>query len=158
MKAWPSRPGNRAAMGLLRDIRDAVLGRPEVILEVVLNEGMLIAAIRNIGSRPAHDITIECAPPLPGPPGMPPLSDRALFRDLAFLAPGGDIRTLLGYLPAWREAQAPMQVRVVIRYRNGRGHRYTTRLRHNFDALAGALAGPAIDRVIPPSPPSGDTL
>ena len=59
-----------------------------------------------------------------------------MFRDLGFLAPGGELRTFVEFAPAWFERQPPREVRVRIHYHNGAGRRYITRLRHQLDAFA----------------------
>ena len=65
---------------------------PLVIVDVLFEDGLLFLAVRNISSRPAYHVQARFRP---SPGGIRRASRLALFRRLAFLGPGREIRALL---------------------------------------------------------------
>jgi hypothetical protein len=76
-------------------------GRPEVIVDVVFEEGLLFLSVRNIGERPALNVRTTFNRKLVGLGGAKDVAALPLFRRIAYLAPGKEIRTLLDSAPSW---------------------------------------------------------
>jgi hypothetical protein len=76
-------------------------GRPEVIVDVVFEDGLLFLSVANVGDRPALDVETRFNRKLVGLGGTKDVAALPLFRRLPYLAPGKEIRTLLDAAPAW---------------------------------------------------------
>lgn len=68
---------------------------PHVILDVVFEDGLLFLSLRNIGARPAVQVSVRFDRPIVGLEGEREISALPLFTNLEFLAPGREIRTFL---------------------------------------------------------------
>jgi hypothetical protein len=91
--------------------RDAPAGAdPDVILDVLFEDGLFYLALRNIGTRPARDVTVGFDRPIFGLAGREEISALALFRRVPFLAPGREIRTLLDASAAYFARGAPERI------------------------------------------------
>jgi hypothetical protein len=76
-------------------------GRPEVIVDVVFDDGLFFLSVANIGDRPALDVQTTFNRKLVGLGGKRDVAALPLFRRIAYLAPGKEIRTLLDSAPSW---------------------------------------------------------
>jgi hypothetical protein len=76
-------------------------GRPDVIVDVVFDEGLLLLSVANVGDRPALDVKTTFNRKLVGLGGTKDVAALALFRNISYLAPGKEIRTLLDSAPSW---------------------------------------------------------
>ena len=113
------------------DVRGAER-RPEVLLDVVFDDGLLFLAVSNIGGAPALGVSFDFEPTLRGLGGTRDLSELALFRNLEFLAPGKEIRTLLDSSAAYFGRDEPTKVAVRGRYRDASGRSYETTIHHDL--------------------------
>jgi hypothetical protein len=106
--------------------------RPDVILDVVFEDGLLFLALRNIGSRPAVAVSTEFGRPLLGLGGTKDVAALPLFRRLEFLAPGREIRTLLDSSASWFRRRQATKFTARVAYRDADGKRYETTLKHDL--------------------------
>lgn len=106
--------------------------RPDVILDVVFEDGLLFLALRNIGTRPALAVSTEFGRPLLGLGGGKEVSALPLFRRLEFLAPGREIRTLLDSSASWFRRRQATKLAARISYRDPEGGRYDTTVKHDL--------------------------
>jgi hypothetical protein len=106
--------------------------RPDVILDVVFEDGLLFLALRNIGSRPAVAISTEFCRPLLGLGGTKDVAALPLFRRLEFLAPGREIKTLLDSSASWFGRRQATKITARVAYRDAEGERYETTLKHDL--------------------------
>jgi len=67
----------------------------DVILDVEFEGGLLFLVVRNIGDAPAHCVRCRFGQAIRGAGGDVAMNELPLFTQLAFLAPGGEVRTLL---------------------------------------------------------------
>ena len=107
-------------------------GRPEVIVDVVFEHGLLFLVLANIGSRPAVGVRTEFARPLLGLGGAKDVSALPLFRRLEFLGPGREIRTLLDSAPSWFRRRRSGKIAARIAYADPEGERYETTVKHDL--------------------------
>ena len=106
--------------------------RPDVILDVVFEDGLLFLALRNIGSRPAVAVSTEFGRPLLGLGGTKDVAALPLFRRLEFLAPGREIKTLLDSSASWFGRRQATKITARVAYRDAEGERYETTLKHDL--------------------------
>jgi hypothetical protein len=100
-----------------------------VVVDVVFEAGLLFLELANLGDRPAMAVSCNFEPSLVDAHWRP-LSELALFRHLAFLAPRRRIRSLLGPSHAYSETLS-----VTVEYSRAGGERATTRLSHDLAAF-----------------------
>ena len=97
---------------------------PDVILDVVLEDGLLFFEVANIGSACASRIRIDLSPATLGVTGRD-VRQQKLFSNLEFLPPGKRIRTFVDASASYLERKAPRHIRAVVTWVDdaGRGHR-----------------------------------
>ncbi|MGQ0568554.1 MAG: hypothetical protein ACT4P5_03325 [Armatimonadota bacterium] len=105
---------------------------PEVILDVVFEDGLFFLSVRNIGGVPAHAVSVRFENRILG------LEDREitalpLFRGIEFLAPGREIRTFLDTSASYFARRQPTRVTARIAYKDAGGRRYTRTIRHDLE-------------------------
>jgi hypothetical protein len=106
--------------------------RPDVILDVVFEDGLFFLVLRNIGTRPALAVSTEFGRPLPGLGGTKDVAALPLFRRLEFLAPGREIRTLLDSSASWFRRRQGTKITARLAYRDVGGGRYETTVKHDL--------------------------
>ncbi len=106
--------------------------RPEVVLDVVFEDGLLYLAIANIGDAPAVRVSCRFRKRLRGLGGTQDVSKLPLFERLAFLGPGREIRTLLDTSAAYFARDEPTEFAVTITYADEPGREYETRVEHDL--------------------------
>ena len=109
--------------------------RPRVIVDFEVEGDALIVVIRNIGTEPAAAVRVRFSPSFRGLGGKVEIPGLSVFHRLAFLAPGRTMRALVDPLDAYlgrTDPEEPRVIRVSIAYRDGAGHRYRTRIRHDL--------------------------
>ena len=107
--------------------------RPEMILDFELDDGALFVLLRNISSRPAHQVRIVVEPPIRGLGGTQQLADLPLFRGIPFFAPGKQIRFLLDSSALYFSRGEPTQLTARINYADDKGKRFSTVIRHDLE-------------------------
>jgi hypothetical protein len=106
--------------------------RPDVILDVVFEEGLLFVAVSNIGEAPALQVSCTFDGELRGLGGTRDLAQLPLFRNVEFLAPGREIRTLLDASSSYFARGDPTKLSVTIAYRDSAGQPYTATITHDL--------------------------
>jgi hypothetical protein len=93
-------------------------GRPEVIVDVVFEDGLFFLSVANIGDRPAVDVATTFNRKLVGLGGTKDVAGLALFRSIPFLAPGKEIRTLLDSASSWFARNRSTTITARVTYRD----------------------------------------
>jgi hypothetical protein len=106
--------------------------RPDVILDVVFERGLLFLSVRNIGDRPAVGVSVRFDRPLVGVEGTKEISALPLFRRLAFLAPGREIAAFLDSSASYFARRQPARFTAEISYRDREGRRYEAAIKHDL--------------------------
>lgn len=124
-------------MSKKRDSRDdaataAVERRPEVVLDVVFEDGLLFLAVANIGDAPALGVSCRFRRKLSGLGGTQDVSKLPLFENIAFLGPRREIRTLLDSSAAYFARGEPTRVSVTVTYADATGQSYTSVVEHEL--------------------------
>jgi hypothetical protein len=107
--------------------------RPDVIVDIDFDGGLLYIVIRNIGERPALDVTTTFDRKLLGLGGGTDISALPLFRNVAFLAPNKEIRTLLDTAASWFARRRATKITARVAYRDADGEHYRGRMTHDLE-------------------------
>ena len=109
-----------------------VTADPDVILDVLFEDGLLFLSVRNIGSRPVHHVSVTFDQPITGLGGDREISALPLFKNIEFLAPGRDIRTVLDTSASYFSRGQPERFKVVISYQEAKGRRRRAVIQHDL--------------------------
>src|SRR4051812_11499932 len=113
----------------------ATPARPEVIVEILFERGLLYMAVRNIGGGPAVGISVHFNEKLIGLGGTKDITSLAMFRNLEFLGPGRELVTLLDSSSAFFARQPPTKLSLEIAYRDAEGKRFNETITHDLDSF-----------------------
>lgn len=103
-----------------------------VIVDVVLEDGVLYLELANLAERPA--LNVACAfEPAPADVEGRDVSQLRLFRHVDFLGPGRRIRTLLDSVPGYFAREAPPRFTVTIEFERPSEKRRTTKVTHDLE-------------------------
>jgi len=106
--------------------------KTDVIVDFVFEDGMLFIAIKNLGNRPAHEVSVTFDKKFTGVDGTKVISSLPLFRNLAFLAPHKEIVAFLDTSASYFRRRQPTNIRATIRYRDASGAPYKSVIRHDL--------------------------
>ncbi len=117
------------------DAPEARQREPEtlVVVDVVFERGLLFLALVNASAAPAFDVSVRFDPPFRGLGGTQRTSELALFANVAFLAPGREIRTLLDASAAYLDRGEPTRIGAEVSWTTPHGERRTHALRHDLE-------------------------
>jgi hypothetical protein len=121
--------------------------RPDVILDVDCEGGLLFLVLRNIGDDLACRVSVKFSPDLVGLGGERIVSDAAIFRRLAYLPPQKSIRVFLDAAPMFFARSAQSSFRARVQYRNRGGEEFSDTFTHDLDVYRDLpeIAAPATD-------------
>jgi len=105
---------------------------PAVIFDVVFEDGLLFAAVRNISSRPAYRVSVAFDKPFTGLGGTQKTSALRLFRNIEFLAPQKEIRTLVDAAASYFARKEPSKLVADVRWRTADGKRHSHTITHDL--------------------------
>ena len=130
---------------------------PDVIVDVVHEDGLLFVVLQNIGTGPAENVSVTFMPDLHALRGTVALSELALFRDLPFLPPGKSIRAFLDVGPAYFAREAPTRFTTTVRFQSEHGASFRRMSTHDltvYQQLGYVDRSPARPHDPSPPPPS----
>ena len=107
--------------------------RPEVIVDLDFERGLLFLLVRNIGDRPALDVRTTFNRKLVGLGGSKDVSALPLFRNIPFLAPGKEIRTILDSAGSWFARRRATKITARVAYRDADGADYRGTMNHDLE-------------------------
>jgi hypothetical protein len=107
--------------------------RPDVILDVDCEGGLLFLVLRNIGDDLACRVSVKFAPHLVGLGGERIVSDAAVFRRLAYLPPQKSIRVFLDAAHLLFARGTRNSFRARVQYRNRAGSEFSETFAHDLD-------------------------
>jgi hypothetical protein len=106
--------------------------RPDVLLDVEFDRGLLWLVVANIGERPAIAAQVRFEQPFRGLGGTVDVSAQRLFRRIEFLPPGKEIRTLLDASAAHFARKEPAKIAATVTFRDEAGARFERRIVHDL--------------------------
>jgi hypothetical protein len=104
----------------------------DVIVDFVFEEGVLYVTVANIGERPALKVSCRFEPAFHGLGGVVEISRLPLFRNIEYLAPWKEIRTLVDTSAAYFARKEPTKIQVMVTYRDESGARQQTAIAHDL--------------------------
>jgi hypothetical protein len=105
---------------------------PDVIVDFDFEDGVLFAAVRNISDRPAYRVSVSFDKPFSGLGGTRETSALPLFRNISFLAPRKEIRTVVDTTASYFARRQPSKLEAEVRWRGGDGRRRSHRIAHDL--------------------------
>lgn len=124
---------SRAPRSTARTAQDVRAPQPDVILDFVFDAGLLFVSIQNIGERPALNVSVAFDRPLVGLGGTKKISDLALFKNVAFLAPRKAIAAFLDTSEAYFARNEPTKISARIIFHSSEGRAYAREIRHDLE-------------------------
>jgi hypothetical protein len=106
--------------------------RPDVVLDVEFDQGLLWLVVANIGERPALAAQVRFDKPFRGLGGSVEVSALRLFRRIEFLPPGKEIRTLLDASSAYFARKEPTKLVATIAFRDDAGQGFERQVVHDL--------------------------
>jgi hypothetical protein len=107
------------------------VGRANVILDFVFDDGLLFVSLANIGEEPALDVAVEFNEPIHGADGLE-IGGLALFRRLTFLAPGKTVTAFVDSTAGYFGRGEPEKVAAVIRWSEPDAEACSATIRHDL--------------------------
>jgi hypothetical protein len=106
--------------------------RPEVIVDIVFEDGLFHVAIENIGQKPAREVSVRFHPTFRGAGGHLEVSALPLFRRIPFLAPRRRITTFVDTSSAYFARCEPTDITATVTYTDAAGAEYTDTIPHDL--------------------------
>jgi hypothetical protein len=106
---------------------------PDVILDVVFDDGLFFLCVRNIGEKPAYKVLVNFDERILGLDGTREISALPLFRNIEFLAPGREIRTFLDSSSAYFGRGEPEHITAKVSFQGDDGTIHTRTLHHGLE-------------------------
>jgi len=104
----------------------------DVSVDFIFEDGLLHAMVANIGERPALKVSCRFEPAFRGLGGSVEVSRLPLFRNIEYLAPGKEIRTLVDSSAAYFARKEPTKLEVAVTYRDEDGARRQATIAHDL--------------------------
>src|SRR5438309_1853114 len=123
--------------------------RPDIIVDLLFEDGMLFVAVQNIGSQPAQQVHVTFDPPFRGLGGTASIPELPLSRNIEFLAPSRSIRTLLDSSAAYFARQEPEQITATASYSDRSGHKFSCTILHDLAIYRDIALIPKLERTSP---------
>ena len=106
---------------------------PQVIVEILFENGVFFICVNNIGSQPALKISVKFDKKLIGLGGTKEISGLALFKNIEFLGPGRNVTTLLDTSTSYFKRRQPTAVSVRIVYFDSDDKKYESLIKHDLE-------------------------
>jgi hypothetical protein len=107
-------------------------GRPEVIVDFSVDDGLLTVHLRNIGCRSAYRLTTTFDKPFHGLNGRKLISEMRVFRRLDFMAPGKELSQFVDTLSSYARRKEPLRLKATVSYRDREGNRFEDTIAHDL--------------------------
>lgn len=106
-------------------------GNPDIIVDVIFEEGLLYIALANIGGAPAYGISVKFDKKIMGVGGSKLISTMPLFRRTEFMPPHKEIRTFLDTSASYFAGKQPLAIKTTVNFTDREGKKYTNVIKHN---------------------------
>ncbi len=107
--------------------------RPEVILEILFDRGLLFICVNNIGDRPAVKVSVRFNKKMLGPDGSKDISALPLFRNIEFLGPAREITTFLDTTNSYFKRKQPTAISAQVSYSDVDGRSFEVTINHDLE-------------------------
>jgi hypothetical protein len=106
--------------------------RPEVIVDFIVDEGMLSVCLKNIGAGSAYRVRTVFDKPFHGLGGEKCVSRMRVFREVAFMPPAKEFCQFVDVLGRYAKRREPMRIKATVSYRDRTGNRYEDTMAHDL--------------------------
>jgi hypothetical protein len=106
--------------------------QPEVILDFIFEDGLFFIGVKNIGTAPAHDVSVAFDKKFTGVEGAKEISTLPLFKKIAFLAPQKEITAFLDHSASYFRRRQPTNIRATITFKDNTGAAHKTVVKHDL--------------------------
>ena len=106
--------------------------RPDVLLDIDYERGVLYLVLVNIGGAPARDVQVLFDRPLVGLDGERRVSEMAVFSRLGLLRPGKQLRILFDSATALFGRESETVFRACVSWRDRHGTRFEESFTHDL--------------------------
>ncbi len=107
--------------------------RPEVIIDIVFNNGLFFISIKNIGQISACRVSVDFDREIIGLEGTKEMSELPLFENIENMPPQKEIVTFLDTSASYFAREQPSRFATTVTCRDERGRHYNKTIRHNLD-------------------------
>ena len=109
------------------------LFKPDVIVDILFEKGLLFFVISNNAHVGAHKVRISFNKKITGVNGTQVISDLAIFKKLEYLAPHKDIKIFLDIATSYfARKDNPTEIVIVIEWTDDRGNAFDRKIMHNL--------------------------
>jgi hypothetical protein len=107
--------------------------RPEIIIDIVFDNGLLFISVKNIGKRSACRVSVDFDREIIGLEGTKEISGLPLFENIEYMPPQKEIVTFLDSSASYFAREEPSRFATTVTCRDERGRNYNKTIRHNLD-------------------------
>jgi hypothetical protein len=116
----------------------------DVIVDFLFEDGLIFVTVANIGDRPAFKVSCRFNASFSGLEGSVEIPRLPLFRNIEFLAPRKEIRTLVDSSASYFARKEPTKLEVTVAYWDEDGNRHQATVAHDLSIYR------ALTYVVPP--------
>ena len=106
---------------------------PDVILDIIFDDGLLFISINNIGNKPAYKVSVEFDCRIYGLGGTKEVSALPLFRNIEFLAPQKQIVTFLDHSDSYFKGKGPTKISARISFLDAAERNHVVTINHDLE-------------------------
>ena len=107
--------------------------KPEVIIDIIFDNGLFFISIKNIGQKSACHVSVDFDREIIGLEGTREISDLPLFENIEYMPPQKEIITFLDTSASYFTGEQPSRFAATVTCRDERGRHYKKTIRHNLD-------------------------
>jgi hypothetical protein len=104
----------------------------DVIVDVLFDRGLLFLVVKNLGERPAFGVSVTFDTVITGVEGHKVISELALFKNIAFLAPKKEITAFLDTSHSYFSRNQPQKFGLTINYTDVAGKKKSGFIPHDI--------------------------
>lgn len=105
---------------------------PAVIVDFLLDRGLLSVALINLDTRPAYRVSVAFSAPFKGLGGSVEISALRLFKQVEFLAPGKRIEAFIDTADAYFRRREPIRIEAIVTHHDAAGQARRHRIVHDL--------------------------